>query len=137
APVTAAGLLARAVELVDPSDPRHVHLAARAMSLAWSGRFPESQEVAREALARRPGPEAEAEIRLGLGRSLLAQGYGQEGVEQLDLAAGLPGLDESLRAELWADASLGRLICGDLAGAGEQAERAAAAGRAAGNRLAT
>jgi DNA-binding CsgD family transcriptional regulator len=140
APVVCADLLARALELAPPSDPRRSGLLAqRAMALVWSGRVDEGEEVARQALSRCLHPAVEADLRLGLGRALVMQGRGSEAITHLNAGGCLPGVGENQKAQLRAEASYAWLSNSEVAipVALAEAEKAAAAGESADDDLAT
>jgi DNA-binding CsgD family transcriptional regulator len=118
APAVAVDLLRRALELADPVDPGRDHmLAEQAVSLMWSGRVLEAEQLCREVLARGHDPAVDSLLRLCLGQALVARGRGEEALKEADAAAAAPDLSDVERARLWAWASMGRLSLGDLDGA--------------------
>ncbi|HEV3496417.1 MAG TPA: hypothetical protein VHA34_08720, partial [Actinomycetes bacterium] len=121
APAVAADLLGRALELTGPADPgRDQLLGEQAVSLMWSGRVLEAEQLCREVLARGHDPAVDPQLRLCLAQALLARGQGEEALKEADAAA--PGLADVDRARLWAWASMGRLSLGDLDGAVQLAD---------------
>jgi hypothetical protein len=135
-PDAAANLLERAIGLMDPRDPaRDRMLAERAGSLMLAGRIFEAEAECRGLLDRGHDPVSEGPARVCLGRALLAQGRAQDGLRELEQAAGSPALADAERAAAQGWASGARWALGDLDGAASAAEQARAAATAAGDHL--
>ncbi len=129
APAVAAGLLERALELCEPSDPSRDRLLAElAVCLAWSGRMPRAEEICRGVLAREHDPSVEATLYLSLVQTLLSRGRMDEAASWAGEALESAALSEAERTRFLAWASNCRLATGDLEGARQLAERAKAAG---------
>lgn len=123
-PSQAAGLLRRAIELGSDAaagDQMAVELVA---ALVADGRFAEAVECSHEFLSRVTDSEVCAAIRRGAARAHLLRGQLDEATRELETASSYPGLPPNLVAALWAEASLGHLLTGDLHGAEEVANRA-------------
>jgi hypothetical protein len=83
-PDVAAGLLARAVGLMDAADPgRDVLLAEQAGSLLRAGRRAEAEATCRALLGRDHDPSVTAKARICLGRTLLAGGRARDALREL------------------------------------------------------
>jgi len=127
-PDGAASLLARAVDLMDPADPgRDRLLAEQAGSLVSAGRLAEAEAVCRALLARDHDPAVTAEVRIRLGRTLLAGGWAGEALRELERAAGSAALASTELAVARAVESFVRLNLGDLDGAWSAAAAAQSA----------
>ena len=113
APVTAADLALRALELTPPADPARLPRSARAAeSLAAAGRVAEAENIARVALAQPLPAAAAAPLRCTMS-AILAVG-GQPGqaaalAESVLATPGLPGRlrDEAMITQLQASTALG------------------------------
>jgi AAA ATPase domain len=83
-PDVAAGLLARAVGLMDAADPgRDALLAEQAGSLLRAGRRAEAEATCRALLGRDHDPSVTAKARICLGRTLLAGGRARDALREL------------------------------------------------------
>ena len=137
-PDAAADLLQRAIGLMNPHDPaRDQALAERATSLMLAGRIPEAEAECRNLLGRSHDPRSVATARIGLGQALLTQGRAQDGLRELEEAAGSPALTGAERAIALGWTCGSRWAMGDLDGAAAVAEQARSAAASAGDPLAT
>jgi DNA-binding CsgD family transcriptional regulator len=138
APSAAVDLLQRALHLVEPGQARDITVspgtggreraaaaasirAALAVPLAWLGRTTEAIAHGEAALG---GPLDAADVlaaRMGLSRALVMDGRLHDAVAQTEEAVRSPELSDRDRAGLLAEASLARLLCGDLARARDDA----------------
>ena len=135
-PDTAADLLGRATGLMDPGDPARDRMRAeRAESLMLAGRIAEAEAECRGLLGRGHDPGPEGAARVCLGRALLAQGRAQDGLRELEEAAGFSALTRAERAAALGWASGARWALGDLDGAAATAEQARVAAAAAGDHV--
>jgi DNA-binding CsgD family transcriptional regulator len=145
APAAAVDLLERALRLAEPAPSSVVGngraLAAAAASiraaltvpLAWLGRTTDAIDAGLAALGTVLDPTDALSARLGVSRAMVMDGRLAEAVEHATAAIRSPELADEDRAEILAEASLARLLCGDLAGATSDATDACALGEAAGN----
>jgi DNA-binding CsgD family transcriptional regulator len=124
-PAVAAGLLARAVGLMDPADPgRDALLAEQAGSLVWAGRLAEAEDVCRALLAHDHDPSVTAYARICLGRALLAGGRARDALRELEAAADSAAPASAELATARALECFARLHLGDLDGASSAAAEA-------------
>lgn len=125
-PAAAAGLLARAIELIGPGGPeRDRLLAERVTGLWWAGELTAVEQECRALLADRRDPEVEQTARLCLARTLIMTGRMAEALPELDRVASSGGPSARAAALGWASVARGSI--GDLDGA-ETAARAALVG---------
>ncbi|HEX2046472.1 MAG TPA: AAA family ATPase [Acidimicrobiales bacterium] len=130
APGVAAGLLERALSLVEPSDQRGDELTAeRVAALVRGGRPAEAETLARERLVWAPDSAVAGHLRWGLAAALQMQGRLGEALEETLRAVGARGLAPWRRARLLAEASQWSFYTGDPEKASALAEEAIAAGQ--------
>jgi len=135
-PEVTAGLLERAIGLMEPTDPgRDRLLAERANSLLGAGRIADAEAACRLLLDRDPDRSVEGAVRICLGHALHAEGRAREGLGELERACQSPSLTGAERAGAQAWASLGRVMLGDLDGASAAAVTARSAAVRAHDRL--
>jgi DNA-binding CsgD family transcriptional regulator len=134
APGVAAELLRGAVELCGDEGDERLRLSVDlATALTWAGQLDEAAAVL-TALAERPrGPEADADIRLGLARVLIIQGRNNEARTQYQQVATAVELASWRRARMQADQAVACLLSGDVSGAEQAATEAMEAGRVTGD----
>jgi DNA-binding CsgD family transcriptional regulator len=138
APGVAADILGRVLELMDPSDPgRDAVLADMAMSLMWSGRVREAEDVCRSVLGRSHDPSTEGTLRLCLAQTLIAASRLEETLQEVDAATSSAALSETERLRFWAYASTARWLSGDLEGAVTTASKTLDIARETGDDLST
>jgi hypothetical protein len=137
APSVAAELLGRAVTLIDAPDPARDELQVEQINaLVWSGHVAEAEALARRLLEGHLRPDAEASLRLYLGRALTLQGEVQHALMVLETATcGLTNTDED-RTLLQATAAWPRALSGDLDGAQTAGAAASAEAERLGNDVA-
>jgi DNA-binding CsgD family transcriptional regulator len=131
-PAGAAGLLARAVSLVDPADPgQDALIAEQGEVLLQAGQLAEAETAFRTLIARDRDPSVTAEARICLARTLISGGRAGEAVRELEVAAdsAAPGSHELAAARAYE--SFARLYPGDLDGAASAAAEARSAARLA------
>ena len=118
APSVAVGLLERATELLEPTDPARDSIAAELVDiLAWSGRVHDAEAKARELLIPGLSADVEHRLRVTMAEVLLARGRAGDALQEMEaLTAGL-GEDDPQRARLLAFAAWTRLFAGDIQGA--------------------
>ncbi len=110
----AAELLERAVELLDPTDPRRDEVETElAEALAWAGRVLESEQLARALLARTKDPRLTGALRLQLARTKVMRGGARDAVE-ISATTELGVLTENERVEIRAIEAWGRALTGEL-----------------------
>jgi DNA-binding CsgD family transcriptional regulator len=132
-PAGAAGLLARAADLMDPADPgRDTLLAEQAESLMWAGRRAEAEAACRSLLGRDHDPSVTARVRICLGRAFLAGGRAGEACREFERAADSPTPVTAELVVARAYESFARMSVGDLDGASSAAAEAQSAGPWAG-----
>jgi DNA-binding CsgD family transcriptional regulator/tetratricopeptide (TPR) repeat protein len=128
-PSVAVGLLERATELLEPTDPLRDSVAAELVAmLASCGRLLDAETNARQMLARGLPAEIEQALRVTLAEAMLARGRAGDAFREME------ALNETLpesnprRARLLAFAAWSRLFAGDVQGAvaGEHEALAAA-----------
>jgi tetratricopeptide (TPR) repeat protein len=128
APSVAVGLLERATELLEPTDPARDPIAAElVVILAWSGRLDDAETKARQLLV--PGLPADVErtLRVTLAEAMLARGRARDALQEMEaLTQRLPE-DDPYRARLLAFAGWTRLFAGDVQGAVAQEDEVLAA----------
>ena len=136
-PDIAAGLLERAIELMDQGDSgRDGLLAERASSLMWAGRVAESADACREILDRAHDPAVDGPVRICLGLALLAGGRPHDAVQELQRARELPLLTDAERAAGLGWESIARMWLGDLDAATTTAEQTRSAAAVVGDHMA-
>ena len=112
APLTAADLALRALELTAPADPARVPRSARAAeSLAAAGRLADAENIARVALAQPLPAATAAPLRCAVSAILALRGRPEQAdamAESVLAAPGLPGRlrDEAMITQLHARAAL-------------------------------
>lgn len=116
-PAVAVELLERALQIAGPDYPDQGAVSADlVLARLWSGRLPEAEAQAREALSRPHDPSVATTLRLGLIEALLAQGkivdVGVEG----RAAVSDPGLTGWARDRLLAEAAIALIVAGDREG---------------------
>lgn len=129
APSVAVGLLERATELLEPTDPLRDSVAAELVAmLASCGRLLDAETNARQMLARGLPAEIEQALRVTLAEAMLARGRAGDAFREMEaLTEALPESNPR-RARLLAFAAWSRLFAGDVQGAvaGEHEALAAA-----------
>jgi DNA-binding CsgD family transcriptional regulator len=129
APGATVELLQRALELLEPSDPRYAGLLVDLIpALAWSGRVEDAEAIGRDALVMPRSPRLQAALGRNVAGALLLAGRMHEARQELERVASHPALEGQERAQLLAEAAVGALQCGDLGGAESLAHQAAELG---------
>jgi tetratricopeptide (TPR) repeat protein len=125
APAEAVDFLRQALDLLEPVDSRRDALFAELVQITmWAGRVAEAAAMARSALDGPHSSSVEGSLRLSLARALMITGRAEEAVEVCE--APVEGLAPSEAVQLRADASLAKMVSGDLYGAERTAEEALA-----------
>ncbi len=113
APVTAADLALRALELTPPADPARLPRSARAAeSLTAAGRVADAENIARVALAQPLPAAAAAPLRCAMSAILAAGGQPEQAAALAETVLATPGLpgrlrDEAMITQLQATTALG------------------------------
>jgi DNA-binding CsgD family transcriptional regulator len=128
APSVAVGLLERATELLEPTDPARDPIAAElAVILAWSGRLDDAETRVRQLLVPGLPGDIERTLRVTLAEAMLARGRASDALQEMEaLTQRLPE-DDPYRARLLAFAGWTRLFAGDVQGAVAQENEVLAA----------
>jgi DNA-binding CsgD family transcriptional regulator/tetratricopeptide (TPR) repeat protein len=131
APSVAVGLLERATELLEPTDPARDAIAAElVVMLAWSGRLADAEARASEMLVRGLAVDVERTLRVTLAEAMLARGRARDAFHQMEALTELLLENDTQRTRLLAFAAWTRLFAGDVQGAvAEENEALAAAER--------
>jgi DNA-binding CsgD family transcriptional regulator/tetratricopeptide (TPR) repeat protein len=128
APSVAVGLLERATELLEPTDPARDAIAAElVVILAWSGRLTDAEAQAREMLVRGLPAEVERTLRVTLAEAMLARGRARDALHQMEALTELRPENDTERTRLLSFAAWTRLFAGDIQGAIAEEEEALAA----------
>ena len=126
-PGVAAGLLGRAIGLMNPADEgRDRLMAERAGTLMLAGQVPAALTACRELLGRHHDPDTDGQARTCLAHALLARGQVRDALGELDRASRSPRLSEAERAAAHAWAGFARISLGDLDGAAASVQQARA-----------
>lgn len=138
APIIAAQLMTRALELTPPGSRDRPATAARAVTfLRLAGQLADVQQLADEVLsAGEPEPDLEAEARLALSGALRSDGRLAEVLEQTDSGLARPGVSLPLRARLSAQRAQALCYLGDLGEAARCAAQASTLAARASDQLA-
>jgi DNA-binding CsgD family transcriptional regulator len=122
------GLLERATELLEPSDPARDPIAAElVVILAWSGRLDDAETRARQLLVPGLAGDIERILRVTLAEAMLARGRAGDALQEMEaLRQSLPE-DDPYRARFLAFAGWTRLFAGDVQGAITQEDEVLAA----------
>ena len=115
APEVSVELLQSARALMGPANPEQDDvLADLVMPLAWSGRMPDAEDVARRVLARHAAPRVAGPLRCGLVYTLNWQGRPAEALPYLSSEEPIDERDEVL---LRAQGAVAKMFSFDLTGA--------------------
>jgi DNA-binding CsgD family transcriptional regulator/tetratricopeptide (TPR) repeat protein len=118
APETTAGLLERAVSLMEATDPRQDLLVVeRADSLMLAGQVNETVTTCQALLTRGHRPEADAPARLRLGAALMVNGRPAKALLALESVTRSAASTEEVQSLSLSEASFARLWLGDFDGA--------------------
>ncbi|UUV31548.1 LuxR C-terminal-related transcriptional regulator [Amycolatopsis roodepoortensis] len=132
-PGTAAELMLRGLELLDPQDSARPDLvAATVRLLASAGRLAEARELGERALRAGLPEPVEAGLLLGLAEAMKHAGQSGAVLEFTRRALAHESVHESARAQLLASEAHALLQTGELVNAAEVGEQAVRLGRAAG-----
>lgn len=135
-PVVAAGLLERAIALMDQGAPdRDRLLVEEAASLLWAGRMAECAEICRGLLDRAHHLAVDGPARVCLGLALTTKGRPREGLPELERGRESSTLTATERAAAWGWASVAHNWIGDLGGAALTAKQAESAAAEVGDQL--
>jgi DNA-binding CsgD family transcriptional regulator len=133
APATAADLMRRVLELLDPNDPdRHVAVAEAIRLLASAGHVVEARDLGEDALRAGLPAADEARILLGLAEALKHAGQAAAVLAYVRRALDRSGVPEPIQAHLLASRAHALMQSDDLAGADRAGAAAVAIGRATG-----
>jgi DNA-binding CsgD family transcriptional regulator len=120
APAAAVDLLEKATGLATTREDRAALAPDLAQALLWAGRPADGEAVARTALTTVAGADDTA-LHLVLATGLFAAGRMLEGVQEVDRVVARSDPSGHAWAQLRAEAALGRLLTGDVAGAEREA----------------
>ncbi|MEY2437181.1 MAG: hypothetical protein QOF97_2017, partial [Acidimicrobiaceae bacterium] len=134
APANAIELLERAITVTTPDDSRHDRAVAGLLpALVTQGRLEQAEHLARATLERDHDPSLNRWVLGALAWSLLRQGQSAILAQEMERLAATPGLSDSDRLVLRSRLASGRLLSGDVEGAGTEADAALADARRTGD----